>query len=349
MSHELRIGLMAAICIAITVWGYKFMKGKNILNASNYYYVKYQNVDQLASSSPVLIYGLKVGSVASVELGDDMESIIATLDIDKGIRFPKDTRAVIISTSLMGGKAVVLEYDEPCSNADCAEKGDSLAGDTRSFFNTVVSDKDIKQLKKGVGEVFGVVTDSLTMPGSESAFADLYRDLQLTLNNMASITSQLNTSLASYDRNMDATLKNLNTISTAIAENSSSITSTIQNLDSLTSALIEQDVLGQASTVLTSTDQAVKRFEATLEDASHSFDKLREMIDKVHAGKGTLGLLARDEALYNNLNASVKNLDLLLQDFRLNPKRYVNVSVFGKKQKEYTPPEENPAFEDHDQ
>lgn len=346
MSHELRIGLLAAVCIAVTVWGYKFMKGKNILNASNYYYVRYANVDQLAATSPVLIYGLRVGTVANVKLGEDMESIIATLDIDKGIQFPRDTRAVIVNTSLMGGKAVVLEFDTPCSGSDCAEKGDSLRGTTRGFFKSVVSDKDIKQLKEGVREVLSVVSDSLTEPGAESAFAELYRDLHQTLSNMASITSQLDASLSNYDRNMDATLKNLNTISTAIAENTSSITATIQNVDSLSSALVEQDILGQASTVLTSTDQAVKRFETTLEDATQSFEKLREMINNIHAGKGTLGLLANDEALYVNLNQSVENLELLLQDLRLNPKRYFNVSVFGKKQKEYTLPEEDPAYQD---
>ena len=81
MSYELRIGLLAAVCIAVTVWGYKFMKGKNLLNPTNYYYAQYEDIDELSATSPVLIRGLRVGTVAEVRLTDDMRGIIATSNI----------------------------------------------------------------------------------------------------------------------------------------------------------------------------------------------------------------------------------------------------------------------------
>ena len=128
MSYELRIGLLAAICIAVTVWGYKFMKGKNILNPSNYYYAEYENIDELSSTSPVLIRGLRVGTVSEVRLSEDMKRIIATLDINKGVRIPKNTEALVVNTSIMGGKAVVLDVKSRCEGDACAKRGDVLPG-----------------------------------------------------------------------------------------------------------------------------------------------------------------------------------------------------------------------------
>jgi phospholipid/cholesterol/gamma-HCH transport system substrate-binding protein len=108
ISNEFKIGLMAIVVVAVSVWGYNFLKGKNILKTSNTYYVRYANIEQLAPTSPVLIRGLNVGSVESVALDDDMQTIIAKLDIKRGIRIPADAQAVIISTGLMGGVGVVV-------------------------------------------------------------------------------------------------------------------------------------------------------------------------------------------------------------------------------------------------
>ena len=106
MSYEVRIGLLAAITIAVTVWGYKFMKGKNLLRASNTYYVEYKNISQLTATSPVMIRGLRVGTVTTTKLTDNLDGVIATIDINKDIRIPKGTEAVVVSLSIMGGKAI---------------------------------------------------------------------------------------------------------------------------------------------------------------------------------------------------------------------------------------------------
>src|SRR5690606_37532761 len=96
-----------------------------------------QNIDELSATSPVLIRGLRVGTVAEVRLGKDMQSIIAKLDINRGIRIPADAEAVIVNTSIMGGKAVVLEIKNPCSDGDCAERGDTLKGRVEGLFESM--------------------------------------------------------------------------------------------------------------------------------------------------------------------------------------------------------------------
>jgi phospholipid/cholesterol/gamma-HCH transport system substrate-binding protein len=144
MSYELRIGLLTAICIAVTVWGYKFMKGKNILNASNYYYAEYEDIDELAATSPVLIRGMQVGTVSATNLSKDMQRIVATLDIDRGIHFPKNTEALVVNTSIMGGKAIVLNVSGPCSGKDCAQRGDTLNGRVEGLFESMFGKQDVE-------------------------------------------------------------------------------------------------------------------------------------------------------------------------------------------------------------
>lgn len=350
MTHELKIGLLAAICIAVTVWGYKFMKGKNILNASNYYYVNYENVDELAATSPVLIRGLRVGTVAKVELSEDMQSIIATLDINKGVKVPKNTIAVITSTSIMGGKAVVLKFDQPCSGDGCADKGDYLQGKVEGMIEGMLSgeniDSAISKIKSGVGDIFSVVSDSLSSPHTDSEVAKSFQDLQAVLRNLASITSQLDASLAKYDKNIDGSLRNLNILSKELADNSEKIGVTMTNLETITTSFAENDIGGKAAKTLEETGYAVEDLQVVLSKAEASFASMQGLMKDIENGKGSLGKLINQDEFHDNLNKTLTNLELLLQDFRLNPKRYVNVSVFGKKQKEYSVPEDDPAFEE---
>lgn len=124
---------MAIIVIAISVWGYKFLRGKNLLKPTNTYYVRYTDVEQLAETSPVLIRGMNVGTVSSVDLDKDMQTIIATLNIKRGITIPADAEAVIVSTGLMGGKAVELRITKACSGPDCAKPGSFLHGSVQGL------------------------------------------------------------------------------------------------------------------------------------------------------------------------------------------------------------------------
>src|SRR5688572_19946173 len=113
MSNEFKIGLMAIVVIGFSIWGYTFLRGKNLLNVANVYYVRYLDIDQLAVTSPVLIRGYQVGTVSEVKLDDDLQTIIVTLDIEKGIRIPKDAVALVTNVSIMGGKAVELQISAP--------------------------------------------------------------------------------------------------------------------------------------------------------------------------------------------------------------------------------------------
>ena len=337
---------MAIIVVALSIWGYKFLQGKNLLKPSNIYYVRYENVDQLAATSAILIRGMNVGTVSKVELDTDMVTIIVTLDIKRGIHIPKDAEAVIISTGLMGGKAIDLRINKACSGPDCAEPGTFINGSVKGLFDTFLSggeDGTLAKVKSTLGDILHTVGDSLTSPNADNEIAKTYTQLSHLISNLASITGTLDKSMGQYDRSLKATLSNVEILTGALAKNQDKIAASIAHLESITRQLDEAKVGSNTAALITDAQSAMKSLDSSLSEANKSFEQLSLLMKDMQDGKGTMGKLMKDEAMYNNLTDASREWDLLLQDFRVNAKRYVNVSVFGKKQKDYNLPEEDPA------
>ncbi len=338
---------MAVVVIALSVWGYQFLKGRNLLKAANTYYVRYENIESLAATSPVYIRGMNVGTVSSVALSDDMKTIIAALTIKGGIRIPADAEAIIISAGLMGGKAIDLRVRQACSGPDCAKPGSYLKGSVKGMFETFLDTSEggtVDQIKANISDILRTLGDSLTSPTSDSEIAKTYTQLSNLISNLASITNTLNNSMSTYDRQLRATLGNVEILTGTLAKNQDKIANSIAHLESITQQLDQAN----AGNLITEAKGAVEQMNTTMVEAKQTFDQLSIIMKDLQQGKGTMGKLLKDDRMYDNLTRTTKNLDLLLQDFRLNPKRYVNVSVFGKKQKEYNVPEDDPAFQEEE-
>ena len=336
---------MAIVVVAASVWGYQFLKGRNIIKASNNYYARYENIGQLPLSSPVLIHGMSVGTVSSIELDDDLRSIIVTMTLDKGLRIPADAQANIISTGLMGGKAIELRVSGPCINDNCAEPGSFLPGKVKGMFDSFLDPGTLDSVKATIGAILNTLGDSLTSPTADNEIAKTYQDLSTLIRNLASITGTLDKSMGTYDRHLQASLSNVSILTGALAKNQDKISNSIAHLESITRQLDEAKIGEDVSLLMKNANTTMAELNATLVDAKTTFKQFSVISTDLQEGKGTMGKLLKDPELYDNLNRSTKNLDLFLQDFRLNPKRYVNVSVFGKKQKEYEVPEDDPAFQ----
>ena len=350
ISNEFKIGVMAIVVIALSIWGYMFLRGRNLLSVANEYYVRYDNIDQLAATSPVLIKGLPVGSVKSVKLDADMRSIIVTLDIDKDIRIPKDAVAVVTNVSIMGGKAVELEVSGACSGEDCAKPGTYIEGRVQGMFDSMIDTSEggtLDKVKEQISSILQTLGDSLTSPNANNEIAKTYQHLSKLIANLSSITGTLDRSMGTYDRHLSASLSNVQAITGAIARNQDKIALSIQNMESISRQLNEArlgDAAINANKLITDAQVTIKELNTAVEEAQVSFAKLSDIMTELQNGEGSLGKLLKDEKLYNHALATTRNLELLLQDFRLNPKRYVSVSVFGKKQKEYVVPEDDPAI-----
>ncbi len=341
MRRETRIGLLALVALAVMFFGYNFLKGTELFSDKNTYSVVYRNVDQLSGTDPILINGLRVGQVIDVRLNpEDVRSITVQFTTDEDLPIPKDTRATIISTGILGGKAIALEFGEACQGADCAVNGDFLVADERGILAGLIGEpEEVERYVEILKNNAGGIIDSISTRTDTNALGRTLRNLEQTTSNLNALTGRVNNLLARSSENINETAANVAVLSGSLADNNFRLESILRNVDSATTKLAGVD-LGQT---LAQANQTLQELRGTLERSGGAIDNLNEVSASLNSEKGTAGKLINDDEMYERLNRTIANLDLLLQDFRLNPKRYVNVSVFGKKQKEYDVPDDDPA------
>ena len=339
MKSEIKIGLLGIASLLILIFGYKFLKGKNLLERSQTFYVKYQDIDQLAVSNPVLINGLKVGSVLDLKIDpQDANFIIVTLDITGDLKFPKNTKAVLLSKGVLGDKIIELEFDKLCES-NCLESGTFIEGTTKGFLSSMIGEPE------DVNEYVDAISEKLS---ADEDLAQTMKNIEETVANLNKVTAQLDGLLSTSSSSLSGVISNVDQITRELAVNRKTLTNSLSNIEDFTGQLKAANVgeiANNLNQTISSTDAMIDRFEGTLNETNQSLKSVKTVLASIEKGKGTAGRLIKDETLINNLERATQNLDFLLQDIRLNPKRYINISVFGKKQKEYEKPEEDPAFE----
>ena len=349
MSKETKIGILVVVSFLLAFWGYKFLMGNNILKTTQYFQVKYNNVEQLRVSNPVLFNGLEIGTVNQLFIDpEDNETVIARFSVRNDMRIPQNAVAYLINLGVMGGKAIRLEYTGHCESG-CLEDGAFIEGRELSLLNSMINDEDIgvymDQINKGM---VGLI-DSLRFKmgeGDTEGFSKSIEDLQNTLQNLSSLTNNLNRNLRPGSGNLDQMLSNMNGISENLNANSEAISDFLQNTAKITDQITKgnlDETLGNTGELVTTLEKTLTNFQSTMSKLDESLSGFQRVLKKVSDGEGTIAKLMNDPGLYDNLEGVSKEMELLLQDFRLNPKRYVNVSVFGKKQKDYSLPQEDPA------
>jgi phospholipid/cholesterol/gamma-HCH transport system substrate-binding protein len=309
ITKEIKTGILVISSLALFIWGYSYLKGKDLLNDYKTIYVEYDNVEGLASNAPVTINGLTIGKVSNIILQNATGKLLVELQIKSGFPFSKSSIIAIYEPGLIGGKQIQII-------PNFEDKNMTVNGDTLK-----------SAVKKGLTDL---VAEKLTPLQEKVEKMIVNADLLLkNLNDVLDTKSKEN--LKSSFSNLNETLAGFNTasinVNSILEDNKSKINGTLSNLNKVSSDFTKiSDSLSKSNV-----GQIVKNLEKTLS----SVDKL--MAD-VQSGKGTFGKMIKDESLYNNLDKTSKELELLLQDVRLNPTRYVNVSLFGKKNKPYNEP-----------
>lgn len=349
ISKEVIIGLVALVTILASIWGYKFLKGENVFSTDNIYKVQYPRVDQLSSSAPVLVNGFQVGTVTDIYIQQDTKnSIIVQFTVRGDINVPKTTKANIISTSIMGGKAIELNLNGVCSGDDCAESGSFLQGKMKGLIESMIDVEDInaylESASSGVKQFIDTLDKTLQESETREGIGKTMKDLQITVENLKTTTTEINGLIANLNNSLPSLVRNLNGIADNLNEQGGTINRSLENIRSITEDLKNAEL----DKVVKNADNMIKSSASTIAALEKTSENLKELIEEVNSGSGSLGMLIKDKGLYKNLKQSTRNLDLLLQDIRLNPKRYIHISVFGKKDKEYTVPENDPALKNKD-
>ncbi|HEA22593.1 hypothetical protein LCGC14_0749700 [marine sediment metagenome] len=314
ISREIKTGIIVIGGILLFILGFSYLKSSPIFEDGRTLYAVYTDVGGLQVGTPISVNGFVVGKVNAIKFKDHGGSLVVTFSVKDDFGFSKNSPAELYDTGIIGGKGIQIKpvFDGAAS----AKSGDTLPSKIQPGLTQLLQTQLTPLQKKVEGAVTNA--DSLLMNVNEVLDARAKKDLRETL-------AGLNKTVASFQRSADA----LNRI---LGDNETKLGNSLSNFEELTANFSKlADSLNNSG---------LNRTFAKLES---SVENLDDLMAQMNSGEGTLGKLLNDEKLYTNLNSASRELDLLLQDFRLNPKRYVNVSVFGKKQKEYELPEDDPA------
>lgn len=311
ISNETKIGILAVAAITILILGFNFLKGKNLFEKNDKIYAIFPKVTGLLGSNPVLVNGLQVGMVSDIhERSRNLsDGIVVTINLARDVDIPKNSVAVI-SAELLGAASVVIE---PGNSAEFLQNGDTLASRNKPGLLDEVSSSINPALKSLDGtlqsmdsliQVAGTYFDPATKNNFHKIFA-----------NLSAASTSLNTLIASQNSSLNKTLAHVNSITGNLDSNKSKINNTLYNLETTTSKLADL------------------KLEETISNLNKTVAGLNGVLAKANNKDGTIGLLLNDKKLYSNLENTSRSLNILLDDLRVHPKRYISISVFGKKDK----------------
>jgi len=319
-NKEIKVGLLAVICIALLFWGANFLKGSNILDSSKHLFAVYSQVDGLGNSNPVLVNGLKVGRVESIDfLPDNSGRIYIKFSItNKNINIPEDTKAKIVSADILGSKAISLVLGKSSAQA---QNLDTLISDIDPSLSEVVN-QQIAPLKRKAEGLINTIDSSIVLLSTifnkkartdlDSSFASIRGSLEAFERSMFQVEN-----LVIEERlHLKSIFKNVESITGNLAANNEKLTQTLANVEAITDSL------------------AGANLRSTIDNAAKVMEDMAVIVEKVNSGEGSLGALLNNDTLYTNLEAAAYDLDKLMLDMRLNPERYVHFSIFGRKSKE---------------
>lgn len=345
MSREVKIGLLALVAILGSVWGYAFLKGQNLLSRSARYYVNFDNIDLIPISAPVLISGVQVGTVSNKSLDPkDMKTVTLELDVDNQYKIPTNTEAVLISMGLLGEKGVELKLAGPCSGNDCAKSGDYLQGRVQGMMEAVLGEGSMNDVMAGVGTGLGTAFDSINVrlsdPDNDGRISKIFKNIDELTAGLDKTRKNMDVLLYATNKNIGAMAENMNAILGTIKNNNEAIEAILKNAAGFTGQLNDSELketIGNMNKTMVSADGALKSMDSTMKELDKTLANLQKITTELNNGEGSLGKLLTDEGLYTQLNEASSNLNLLLEDFRRTPKRYIGSFWLGKKNRPYVP------------
>ncbi|MFZ1748557.1 MAG: MlaD family protein [Saprospiraceae bacterium] len=347
MSREIKIGILVFLVLVSMIWGYTFLKGRNLLTSSNELHTTYPDVADLNVSSPVLVNGYKIGTVTKIKLNrQDVKKMDVFYLIDGNYKIPKNAIANLKSLGFVDGKGIFLDFDKECSGDDCALDGDELAGGSIGLLGSMLGTDEISEYSNELTESFKTVISNIGKEGEQGAINETFRNLEVITSQLAKLTTSTNELMHASSANINKSVANITTLTQSLAKSSDKIEGMLSNMDKITGDLAKANLgktVENTNETLLASKSALTELKTTLSSTTNTMNEFQSLIQKMKNGDGSMAKLLNDGQLYKNLEATTKNMNLLMQDLRLNPKRYAHFSIFGKKQKLYILPEDDPA------
>ena len=310
INKEIKTAALVIGGILLFIYGFSYLKGKSIFKDTKTLYTVYDEVEGLIPGAKVTINGLSIGKISNIDFLPSTTKILVTMDVRKELNFSTESAAMLYEVGLIGGKAIsiVPKFD----NNKTIQSGDTLRSEIKPSFTDLIN-RQIEPLQIKIESML-TSADSLFVGVSNVLDSDTQANLKNTLENLSVTMENINNAslaahniLAQNQEQLNATFVN--------------IKDTSENLKSITDSISSAEI-----------SRSINQFSKTMAG-------LNTIVSAIDAGEGTAGKLIRDEALYDNLRAATKELELLMRDLKNHPKRYVHFSLFGKKDKPYIPEE----------
>ncbi len=321
IANETKVGILAVVALTMLVLGFNFLKGKDIFTDTIDIYAEYDHINGIEVSNPVLYNGYSVGKITALELTPS-GSIIATLTLIPDLRIPNNTVAKIASQDLLGAKAIELIFGDSRSYI---EEGDTIRTDMEMSLAQSVNSQvlPVKQKAEKLLETVDSILLSVQYilnPDFRSNIDQSFASIKRSIETLEVTATRVDTLVKYQAARFKVITSNIESITTNLKNNNQKITDILTNVNQISDSI------------------AKINFVKTVEQANKAIADVAAITDRINKGEGSLGMLINNEDLYKNVNQTAIDLDKLMVDLRLNPKRYVNVSVFGGGSKKYKEP-----------
>lgn len=300
IRKEVKIGLIVVLVIAFVIWGFNFLRGKNIFSVSKQYYAVFSNIGGLQESSTVSANGYTIGRVSDINfIYGKTSKIIVEVSIDRQFDIPVNSVVEIYSTDFMGSKAVNMILG---SSDKFARENDTLTGRFDGDISVLVTKKLLPLKEKGerliesIDSVMAIIRGTFTPETQE---------------NIRRGVASLEEIIITQRERVSVIMENLEDITNNLRNSNKKISNTINNLSNFSDSLSQS------------------RIKSAIANANDVIYETRVLMQKINQNQGTVGKLVNEDSVYYSLEKTLNDLDNLLIDLKANPKKYVHFSVFG--------------------
>ena len=310
ISNETKVGVLTISALTILVLGFNFLKGRNLFKKNRNIYAVFSDLGGVSTSNEVKVNGYVIGSVSHIAKKDaNLDGFVATINLTDEVNIPRDSKAIVTSPLVGSWYVNIVKGTDPVY----LKVGDTLA----SIQDVGILDDVKAQLTPTLTKVRTTLDSLNTVFSSINGVlnSDARTNLQQTLSNLNRASSALNGLLNNATGPLAKTLNNAEEITAELKKNTDNISSTISNAKTASEKL------------------AALELKPTIDSLNTMISQLKGAVAKISSKDGTLGALINDKTIYNNLTRTILSAEILLDDLRAHPKRYVNISVFGRKDK----------------
>jgi len=311
IKTEIKVGIIGILTIIVFIWGYQFMKGRNLVKHTSSYIVVYENVNGLKVSDPVLVNGFRVGIVDYIRFTPDKSGkLLVKFSIEEDIPFAKNSISDIYSVDIMGSQAIRILFG---NSEELAQSGDTLTGTIGGSLTDLINEQ-ILPIKTKAEKLFDSL-DSLLMALNDILNPEFRSNVNELAANLKSSSHTLDTLLSNKNGKFNSILSNMDELTMKLNQSMTELSYILANFSSVSDSLANANI------------------KSMVNNLDQSLYQSRILLKNINEGTGTMGQLMTNDSLYISLEHLTRDLDLLMIDMKENPGKYIQFSVFGGNKK----------------